>query len=436
VASVGDVLASCEVGKDRAVDGSADPVDELRACAREVSIATARLLAAAVRVADQAKAGFDADEVAFALAWTQSAARSQVEFGRYLIRTLPPVFGALTIGEIDVRRAWVFADVLAVVDDAIASEIAGAILPSAGALTTSQLRDRLRRAVLKADPDATKRTAKSVSDRHVVCTGDRDGTASLFGAKLPAERATAAFERVDAYARGRKHAGDGRTLDQLRADTFLDLLEGVGIDSAPVHRSGVVELTVPWSTATGAADEPATLAGYGPVDAGTARDIIASQLIRHATGAGRDTVRWRHTLTAPDGGLLTTANIAAPGDPGPGSSSVGGSWSTQPAPVPMPPVEADPGCRLPGTALARWVATRDRTCRAPGCRVPARVADIDHTVDHADGGLTAHDNLAVLCRHHHRLKHEGGWRVTQPEPGTLIWSSPGGHEYRREPDPP
>ncbi len=244
-----------------------DPVDALCARAREVSVATARLLEAIVAVAADARPGFDADEVAFALAWTQSAARSQVEFGRYLTRVVPDVFAALGRGAIDVRRAWVFADVLALVDDAMAATIADAVLPVAGDLTTSQLRDRLRRAVLKADPDASTRTAKSVADRHVGCQADREGTASLFGVRLPAARATAAFERIDAFARGRKHDGDGRTMDQLRADTFLDLLEGVGIGSSPVHRSGVIELTVPWTTATGATSDPAVLAGFGPIDA-------------------------------------------------------------------------------------------------------------------------------------------------------------------------
>jgi hypothetical protein len=75
---------------------------------------------------------------------------------------------------------------------------------------------------------------------------------------------------------------------------------------------------------------------------------------------------------------------------------------------------------------------RDVTCRAPGCTAPARTADIDHTVDHADGGKTSHDNLGLQCRHHHRLKHEGGFRVEQPEPGTFVWISPTGKVYRTE----
>ena len=407
-----------------------DPVEVLQTCARQASIASARLLTAVLAVADDAKPGFAADEVAFALAWTQSAARSQVEFGRYLTRSLPDVFAALAAGDIDVRRAWVFADVLAPVDDPVAAAIAGVVLPHAGGLTTSQLRDRLRRAVLKADPDAAARTAKSVNDRHVVCTPDGEGTATVLGARLPAA-----------------------TLDQLRADIFLDLLEGVGVGSSPVHRAGVIELTVPWTTATGAADEPAVLAGYGPIDAQTARDIIAA----HLPYVGR--IRWRHTLTGDDGTLLNTTSLRRPtpppasrpahrpslAEPQPARTRSSrrragrrGSkrGAAPPMPAPRPPVEDDPTQRSPGNPLARWIVTRDRTCRAPGCRVPARAADIDHTIDHATGGPTSHDNLAVTCRHHHRLKHEGGWRVTQPTPGTLVWISPTGHTYTTTSDPP
>jgi hypothetical protein len=89
---------------------------------------------------------------------------------------------------------------------------------------------------------------------------------------------------------------------------------------------------------------------------------------------------------------------------------------------------------MPGPALARWIRARDGTCRAPGCRVPASACDIDHTIDHASGGTTTHDNLALLCRHHHRLKHDGGWHVTQPEPGVLAWQSPHGTRFTRQRD--
>jgi hypothetical protein len=229
-------------------------------------------------------------------------------------------------------------------------------------------------------------------------------------------------------------------MDQLRADTFLDLLEGVGIGSSPVHRSGVVELTVPWTTATGATNDPGLLAGFGPIDANTARDIISGTVARLAT-ASRDAAgtRWRHTLSDDSGRLLSTTGRSkvehARRPPGRALGGVTGVKSF-PTPGPVAPVQEDPTQRAPGAELARWITTRDRTCRAPGCRVPARAADIDHTNNYSTGGPTSHDNLAVVCRHHHRLKHDGGWRVTQPEPGTLIWTSPRGRDYVRRPDPP
>ncbi|RZK51922.1 MAG: HNH endonuclease, partial [Pedobacter sp.] len=48
-------------------------------------------------------------------------------------------------------------------------------------------------------------------------------------------------------------------------------------------------------------------------------------------------------------------------------------------------------------------------CRFPGCNQPATASDIDHTTDWQHGGPTNLDNLAHLCRKHHRLKHHTAW---------------------------
>ncbi|HSK59390.1 MAG TPA: HNH endonuclease signature motif containing protein, partial [Actinomycetospora sp.] len=79
--------------------------------------------------------------------------------------------------------------------------------------------------------------------------------------------------------------------------------------------------------------------------------------------------------------------------------------------------------RFPGSALARWVAVRDRSCVGPGCTLPAHGADIDHTVDHVRGGPTADGNLDPMCPHDHHLKHEGGWALWQVAPGRFVWIS-------------
>jgi hypothetical protein len=85
--------------------------------------------------------------------------------------------------------------------------------------------------------------------------------------------------------------------------------------------------------------------------------------------------------------------------------------------------------------LRRYLQIRDRHCVGPGCRAPARSADIDHTHEHSHGGSTVEGNLANACRHDHRLKHDGGWRLHQPEPGRLVWTTRLGHTYPIEPAP-
>ena len=61
--------------------------------------------------------------------------------------------------------------------------------------------------------------------------------------------------------------------------------------------------------------------------------------------------------------------------------------------------------------------------------------DLDHTVAYRPGrgGQTALGNLAPLSRTVHRAKTAGFWRVSQPEPGRLVWMSPLGYRYEVTP---
>ena len=77
----------------------------------------------------------------------------------------------------------------------------------------------------------------------------------------------------------------------------------------------------------------------------------------------------------------------------------------------------------------------------PWCARPARGCDVDHVVefDHAadaegrpQPGPTRTDNLAALCRFHHRLKTHTAWHYRMTEPGVFEWTSPHGHHYRRD----
>jgi hypothetical protein len=87
-------------------------------------------------------------------------------------------------------------------------------------------------------------------------------------------------------------------------------------------------------------------------------------------------------------------------------------------------------------ALRRWILYRDQICRFPGCTRKAERSEIDHTRPFEHDGLTEEANLAVLCKKHHRLKHNSRWRVTQLGRGVLRWVSPAGRIYDTYPAPP
>lgn len=61
-------------------------------------------------------------------------------------------------------------------------------------------------------------------------------------------------------------------------------------------------------------------------------------------------------------------------------------------------------------AVRRALRARDGGCQFPGCDSHRHVDA--HHIDHwAHGGETKLSNLLLLCRHHHRLLHEGGYSV-------------------------
>lgn len=85
----------------------------------------------------------------------------------------------------------------------------------------------------------------------------------------------------------------------------------------------------------------------------------------------------------------------------------------------------------PSGALAESIRFRDRTCRHPGCDIPAQQCEIDHIVpylhrDPKTGGWTIDTNLHCLCRYHHSLKTAGLWTPVMLAGGVEFWVSNAG----------
>lgn len=249
---------------------------------------------------------------------------------------------------------------------------------------------RIRKLVISLDPDlARDRYEKAVEDRRVVLEPNDHGTSNLSGIDLPAVEAQAAMRRINTLAKAARTADDPRTMDQVRADVYLDILSGRHLKQGKGR--GMVDISVELTTLAGLDNHPGDLHGYGPVIADVARQVATEQSDAE------------HRVTVTERGEPIWTGITR---------------------------------RRPTTHQKRQVEARNPTCAFPGCRLPAAACDLDHTVAYSDGGPTEVSNLAPLCRHDHRLKHQAGWKLQRTAPGTYRWTSPLGHVYTVEPEPP
>ncbi|WP_285709944.1 DUF222 domain-containing protein, partial [Microtetraspora sp. NBRC 16547] len=167
------------------------------------------------------------DEVRSALGLTRRAAEREYGFAYDLKVRLPRVRDALSAGLIDKARAVVFCDWLEDVPVELARAVADHLLPKAGKWTTSELREKIKKLLIAADPAwARRKYERAVHQRRVIGVRHADGSASITGEQLPVDQAAAAIARVDAIAVRAKKSGLHAPIDHVRADVFLGLLEG------------------------------------------------------------------------------------------------------------------------------------------------------------------------------------------------------------------
>ncbi|MCI0678013.1 MAG: HNH endonuclease, partial [Actinobacteria bacterium] len=234
---------------------------------------------------------------------------------------------------------------------------------------------------------AVDRYHRATEDRKLVCSSTPAGTANILATDLPAPLTTAVMRRINHLARAARSKDDPRTMDQIRADVFLDLLNG---DQTRAPGRGIVDIRVDLTTLIGLDDKPGELAGFGPVVAEVARRVVASE-----TGA-------RHRVTVTDGDRVV--------------------WSGTTR-------------RRPTTAIRDHVQAETPTCIFPGCRMPASQCDIDHRQPWSEGGSTTVANSNPLCRRDHIRKHKG-WHMVRSSDGMWSWISPLGRVYPYRPMPP
>lgn len=333
-------------------------------------------------------------ELACALRLPERTTQTLIAHSSILAAQLPATLEALQKGEISYRHAQSIADHAASLPADTAGAFEAAVLPAARTLTVARFERTARVQRERMNPESIQvRHEQGVADRSVSVTPDRDGMAWL-NAYLPAAEALAIHNRLHDIAETLNCTAEQRTVTQLMSDVLVDLLvDGEVVSPGGDHGIGrgiraTVLVTVPVLALLGLESPPASLEGFGPIDAQTARELAAT-----APGFTR-------ILTHPETGAVL---------------SVGRDRYSAPA------------------DLRRYLRVRDETCRFPGCGRLAINCDLDHTVDWHKRGPTDHDNLSNLCPSHHHVKHHTRWSVVQLDGGFLQWTSPLGRTYLTSP---
>ena len=386
------------------------------------------------------------EEIASTLNLAPVTAQSRIDIARVLTQHLPATCFALANGEISSAQATVIAKESAAllrrgIDPDQLKYLEATAIAYSEFHTPTQVTNKVRSIVAKMDPQEFEvEVATAQQGRRVTFTPQPHGMAQIM-ALLPAVEAQTIWLAIDKLARANRDKGmtgsltnissiygsecsfasshakstassptassptvhtqsgaddisssysEPLSLDQLRADALATIagqfLTVTANENLAHGRPVTLNLTLDLPTFLGLKENPGILAGYGEIPASAARLL--------ATDA-----KWKRFITDPiSGNLLDYGRTTYE----------------------------------PPQALVDFILARDRRCRFPGCRQPARICDIDHAIPWEEGGKTSKENLGLLCRRHHRMKTHGGWTLTSFEDGSCQWTSPEGKVFKVE----
>jgi hypothetical protein len=166
-------------------------------------------------------------EVALAFTATEYGAQKLAGLAADLWGRLPLLHAELEAGRADADRVKVLWDGTQDLSDADAGKVDAMLSGRCAGMTTGELRQRVRRAVIRIDPAAAERRRKRAERNAGVRTyPNASHTATLAVENVPPALAAAAKARVNAIARAAKSAGTAEAIGVLEAKTALGLLLG------------------------------------------------------------------------------------------------------------------------------------------------------------------------------------------------------------------
>ncbi|MGM0928600.1 MAG: DUF222 domain-containing protein [Actinomycetota bacterium] len=403
-------------------------------------------------------------ELAPILAVPRRQAAAELADAHQIASHLPATLAALDRGAIDLPRAAAIARKGADLPPDTLAEYENTVLPGAGAITLESVQARARTARDRLHPQPLQTRHRAAMERRTVqYLPQDDGMAELF-IRTSADKALLAYNLMQAHARKLQSAEETRTLGQLRADVFTDMLLRY-----PAHAYQPATTTAGAAAGADAGADANAAPGNGHPDAAaTAGGSPAGQPPGHLSS---------DTAAPPADGPAVSGTPEPPEPPGPAPCNCANTTASVAVTAPLetllrlaekpgeltgygliPPemtrnltalakswlvvltddygqaIAAAKDLRTPPEWLKRLVRLRDRHCREFGCTVPADQCEIDHTIAWEDGGKTVLENLTAHCKPGHKTKHHGGGTVTQDTDGTLHFTTRSGHTHTTTPD--
>jgi hypothetical protein len=387
------------------------------------------------------------------------AAHTSVRTARALFRgPLAETATALTDGHLSPAHANVLAAGTQELPHQVTVEAEPVLVEAARRLDPARLRRVIGHLQLVADPDGAEARAERHQQRRGLWLAPTlEGMVALDGLLEP-EAGQILLAALEPLARPAS-AADDRSGGQRRADALAELarraLEGGRLPQVGGVRPQLT-VTVELESLLGG---PGSLGGdteLGPLDGETCRrlacDGAVTRVLVTRHGAAPDTHPDHlgdHGHTHPSGHHELGGHQAQDDSCGhhghldPGGEGGLAEWLRTAArrlpPVlggaPSQPLDVGRTTRVVSPAQRTALAVRDGGCVFPDCDRPLARGEAHHLVHWLDGGPTDLDNLALVCRAHHRAVHEGGWQLRRQPDGRLTATPPRPHRPRRRHHP-
>jgi hypothetical protein len=303
------------------------------------------------------------------------AALERVEIARQLEK-LPQTQAAFANGDVGYQHVAVLAHTAEHVGVAAVRKEEGKLLQAAQTMDPGQFTTVAKNFEHRVDAAGALAEANRAYQRRYFHIGEpQDGIVRLDGV-LDAEGGATLRTALQAFMKPVKD--DDRTYGQRNADALVELgrqRSGGKRDGAGPRPQLIIRASL--DTLAGTKGAPAgELEGGGTVPAETVQRYACDSAIIRITGQGELEHELNHaTRTLP-------------------------------------------------ASTRRALEARDRHCVFPGCTRPLIWCDGHHLVWWTRGGPTALPNLALLCRPHHRMVHEDGWRLVRHHDGRFTASPP------------